>query len=938
MRRLNPFDISIEKLIVLAVTLLAFALRAYRLEAQSYWIDEAWTLFYGHQSLGELWYYLRTIRAAPPLYHVLTIYWIQLAGDGEYALRFLSLLFSVIAVPLTYRLGKSLGDVRLGVIAALLMAVSPYQIWHAQDARNYAMLTAASVMSMWSFFKLWRGGGWRWWLIYILSTEWAVLTHYHGLVVIGVQGLFFLLTWQRHWRYYLPWAGTLLVILGPFAAWLFFGSTLWQSEHWLPFVPLWESYVRSTIAYSVGELAPRPQAIIPALVFLLFYGLGLIYAARRSWRDWRGLDMVAFLLAYTLAPNVAIWLYSQVGTPVYLERYLIPVQVGYLLAVAMGILAVGDAAQHQITKLKLTKKAASTHPTAAAPLAGRPINLLLSLCLTLVLAGISAWILSHHYHDPAYAKPNWRGVIETIENLSLPGDAILMTGDGGEKLFDYYYRGDLPVYDDFNTPVPPPAEVRQRLTEIAARHERLWYTPYGVEIDATLEDWLARNAYPAWQRWLGRKRLALYGLQSPSPNDSTKGVPPDELASSLATKSEKDGQNPLLKGVSMADGPTPAGDLLPLTLIWQADTPPAEDYQLSLRLINHQGDVFTQSDWPPLTAAQPASTWPPNRPVADRRSLWIPFDTPPGDYLLQLVLYHPETGQSLGRPMTIEGVALDPTVRNVPLEALSIPNLEARPLGELSLVGFTVPEIIQPGQEMWLWLYWQAQQSPDPETIVRLRLTTKDAAGVTADFPLPGTQLEAWQPGQVRRAVYHMPTSPRLTGQAVAVSVALINAAEQIVAETPLTTVQLDSRERRFQAPEMTNRIETTFGDPPLITLLGFDLAGGNGQMTSQPLDLMLYWQAEAEMDATYTVFVQLLNEAGQVIAQVDLQPQAGAAATTTWLPGEILADPYTLPLPADLPSGDYRLITGFYDAATGQRLPVASGGDFVELTQVPVQ
>jgi hypothetical protein len=91
-------------------------------------------------------------------------------------------------------------------------------------------------------------------------------------------------------------------------------------------------------------------------------------------------------------------------------------------------------------------------------------------------------------------------------------------------------------------------------------------------------------------------------------------------------------------------------------------------------------------------------------------------------------------------------------------------------------------------------------------------------------------------------------------------------------------------------------------------------------------------------MDTAYTVFVQLLNPAGQVVAQVDQQPLAGTAPTTTWLPGEIITDPYTLALSAEVSPGVYRLIAGMYNAATGQRLPVAGGGNFVELTQVTVK
>ncbi|MCB9103665.1 MAG: glycosyltransferase family 39 protein [Anaerolineales bacterium] len=921
-------NLDVEKIMMLGLTLLAFALRVYRLDGQSYWIDEAWTLFYANQSLGELWTSLQTIRAAPPLYHVLTIYWVEVVGNGEYALRFLSTVSSVLAIPLTFRLGQTLGDRRLGLVAAFLMTIAPYQVWHAQDARNYSMLTAASIMSMWSFFELWQRGGWRWWLLYVLSTMWAIFTHYHGLVVIGVQGLYFLLTVRRHWRFYLPWAGTLLVILAPFAIWLTIGSTLWQSEHWLPFAGLGESYLRSAIAYSIGELVPRPQAFYLTSIFIIFYGLGLIYAARRY-----GWDLLALLLAFTLAPNMATWLYSQIGTPVYLERYLIVVQVGYLLTVALGILAVADLIAFAIAKWQGHQAAKDNTSPAKASTPNLPIpNLRLLIILTPFLA-ISLWVLFHHYTDPAYAKPNWRGVIEMIETYSQPGDAILMTGDGGEKLFDFYYRGDLPVYHDFNTPVPPPAEAEKRLAEIAAQHQRLWYTPYGVDIDATLEGWLARNAYPAWQSWLGRKRLALYSLENP-----------ENLEEINVPFTDATGQGPTLISLTRPDAPTSAGDLLPLTLVWRTDTPLTQNYQLSLRLINHYGDMFAQSDWPPLTATQPATAWPPGQPIIDRRSLWLPPDTPPGDYLLQLVMYDPASGQSLGQPHTVDDVAVAPAEIVVPTLALAVPNLDPRTLGDMLLLGYAAPENIKPGQEMWLWLYWQAQTSPAPGTTIRLTLQSGETQS-TADFPLVTTPTDAsaWQPGQTRRQVYHLPTSPRLAGKTAGLTIALVNPTGEIEAETRLTSVDLDSRPRQFDPPPIAQPLEARFGSPPLIKLLGSNIAPGSlaeaavdGQQSA--VSLTLYWQAEREIETNYTVFVQLLNDAGQVVAQVDQQPLAGAAPTTTWLPGEILTDTYTLPLSSDLPAGSYQLIAGFYNAATGERLPVASGGDFVGLAQLPVQ
>jgi hypothetical protein len=926
---------------MLGLTLLAFGLRAYRLDFQSYWIDEAWTVFFANLSLGELWHALQTVEIVPPLYHVSAHVWIRLAGDGEYGLRFFSLIFGVVAVPLTYRLGKDLGDGRLGLIAALLLAVAPYQIWHSQEARMYSLLTAAAALSMWGFIDLWRRGGWRWWLVYVVGSGWAIMTHYHGAVLIGIQGLFLLLTWRRHWRGYPAWAATLLVIFLLNLPWLLFRAGLLQGYlSWLEQPALGDAFVRSAIAYSVGELAPRDQAVPLTLVFVFVYGLGLIYAARRRWGVWSGPAVLGLLLSYTIAPILAAWVYGEIGTTVFFERYLILIQVGYLLTVAMGVLAVADGLPALMSWGRYRRAASQNFGTAG----WRWIPSTAAGLLLLGLVGISGRVLYHHYTDPAYAKPDWRAVARKVSDNGLPGDAILLTGDGGEVAFNYYYHGDLPVYFSFNLPLPTspdyrqgrpgPAEADQIMADIAANHRRIWYTPYGADIDLTLERWLNEHTYPAWHGWLGRKRLALYG---------TGQTRLDRQATLNAAFAN--GQEPelTLLGAALPATTTAAGDLLPLELTWQTDTGLDQDYQVSLRLVNQPGDVFAQSDWPPLTALDSTSTWPPARPIGDRRSIWLPPDVPPGRYALQFVVYEPSTGQPLGRPVILADIPVGPAETIVPPAALSIPNFSIQPMGDLTLLGYAVPEKIQPGQEMWLWLYWQAQRQPPAATILRLTLSSQDQA-VTVDWPLAASAgpLDAWQPGQVRRAVYHLSTSPRLAGDQGELTVALLSgllsgASPAVEAQTALAHIELESRPRRFEAPAIAHATDLAFGRAgPQLKLIGYDLPAA-GLASGEPLPITLYWQAVAETDTNYTVFVQLLNNAGQVIAQQDRQPQAGAAPTTTWLPGEILIDPYTLPVP-ELAAGHYQLIAGLYNAATGERLPLISGGNFVELQPITVQ
>jgi hypothetical protein len=108
--------------------------------------------------------------------------------------------------------------------------------------------------------------------------------------------------------------------------------------------------------------------------------------------------------------------------------------------------------------------------------------------------------------------------------------------------------------------------------------------------------------------------------------------------------------------------------------------------------------------------------------------------------------------------------------------------------------------------------------------------------------------------------------------------------------------------------------------------LLGYQLEPGRIRPGS-PVTLRLYWRALSEMDISYKVFTHILDaRAEQVLVQRDDEPRQGAAPTTGWLPGEVLADEYRLHLPASTPSGEYPVELGLYDPRTGERLPLPNG------------
>ena len=87
--------------------------------------------------------------------------------------------------------------------------------------------------------------------------------------------------------------------------------------------------------------------------------------------------------------------------------------------------------------------------------------------------------------------------------------------------------------------------------------------------------------------------------------------------------------------------------------------------------------------------------------------------------------------------------------------------------------------------------------------------------------------------------------------------------------------------------------------------------------------DLTLYWQPTARPSADYTVFIQLWQN-GELTAGFDSPPLNNDYPTSLWQAGEVIIDPHSLDL-STVPPGNYEILAGLYDFATGERLPATS-------------
>jgi hypothetical protein len=160
-----------------AILALGAALRFWGLGRESFWHDEAWSWALIQGDTVRL---LAEQDAHPPLYFLLLKGWAAIFGTGEAALRALSALFGIAALPLIFRLARRLGDDATALLATLLLALSPYHVLFSQEARSYTLLFALALGSLNLLFDARQAPCRGKWAAWAVLTAGVMYTHYMG--------------------------------------------------------------------------------------------------------------------------------------------------------------------------------------------------------------------------------------------------------------------------------------------------------------------------------------------------------------------------------------------------------------------------------------------------------------------------------------------------------------------------------------------------------------------------------------------------------------------------------------------------------------------------------------------------------------------------------------------------------------------------------------
>ena len=113
--------------------------------------------------------------------------------------------------------------------------------------------------------------------------------------------------------------------------------------------------------------------------------------------------------------------------------------------------------------------------------------------------------------------------------------------------------------------------------------------------------------------------------------------------------------------------------------------------------------------------------------------------------------------------------------------------------------------------------------------------------------------------------------------------------------------------------------------------LLGFRLADKSVRPGDE-LGVTLYWRTQQPLDKDYKVFVHVVRD-GQVVAQHDAEPGLAGSPTSRWRAGEVVTDWHPIQVPPEAPAGSASVVVGLYYPASGARVPLAQGGDSLQLS-----
>lgn len=867
--------------LMILILLGAFALRMMSLNVESVWHDEAWSI--------------RAMRAPfitpddkTPFLYYFTGHILQIAGVGNspLALRYISVLYGVGVVAVGMWITQRWFGIKIGLFFGILLAISPLLWEYSQEVRAYTAVPLWTLGLLACADAIIRQKKIPYRLLFIMMMLEIGILYTHNLgvpLVVWVNvalGMIWLIRWDI--RAMLVWAVSQIVVIIGYLPWMLTQAPSGTALNTPP-MPSFDLMRDIWGGYFLPVLPQLREAthtmLLDGLGIWVLVGtvglIGLIFANRTRYITSLQHQFVRRDGIHAVHDNIRLWL---IGSQVF----LLP-----LFSTALFVIASIDFhPRYYIASLPATLLWMVIITQFLMSQINRRVGMVAVGAVMFMGVILSVGSIYQIQTTRAYQHDDFVGLANYYSQL--PETAVILIPFDVERALQDYYADatpirarfvTIPIYSDEQTAV---TLINDLVAEGVTHLEFLtWY-----QLPADV-----RGMYPCLltvaSNFIGEQQF-FYGLST-----QTYHLSQPIQFTPLA-------MNPRYADFELRDADyATSSQGTCVKSIWELKTFFDEDLAVATAL-STPFDERVADDDASIAREDSAGTsrWKNDDIGTAYNLLQLPEGAPLADYSLHLAVYSPSHPSGFdilddaGNPMGIE-TRLDNAIYT---EGSAFSSAPIAP----SLVSDEI--IVQTGVPFVVTVITPANS----------RSIQLSGNGYEFDFPIPPTDRATLAWAQF--------TIPPNSGEEKALL---------LVDGIQIADFSVEDLPRVFEQPSSPFTTNAQFMG--VGRLVGFNASATIAQ--NEPFSVELIWRADEQANPiAYTVFVQLLDESGRVVAQSDAQPSNWERPTTSWLEGEYITDVHILNFNTDF-VGEGKIIVGFYDATDNfRRVMTDEGQDFAEL------
>ena len=439
------------------------------------WLDETYTIEHASKPLLQIAESLRKGGAHPPLFFVL-MHLALYVGDNEWIVRLPVAMMGIAIIPLLYVLGYRIFGRVVGLCAALLLAVSPFQIHFSREARMYPLLALLSLLSLYALWRALEENETHWWAVFTVATVLNLYTHYFALLATGGTLLFAAVVLGHDWLAYKKRKAQRMV----FNLLL---CCLVVVLLYVPWLPTMQVNFFQRQANKVVQLKASKMTLNRALldqVLLDFGGGAKTMAGLVEWMSILGLVSIILCTRWKALTLISSWFLPPLfaiavfGPRKFDPRYVAYLQPLYVMLTASGL----EAAATGVAKL--------VKPTVERRYPYVTIMVLGTICLGLVSVGANG-------QSRSWQKEDWKAISGYLQENLKAGDVIIADGvtylgwgDSNRVIRMMSWYG----LDSRGTPVLKEIDVARKMETLANQQGQVWAVifcgPYQLHEDPSV--------------------------------------------------------------------------------------------------------------------------------------------------------------------------------------------------------------------------------------------------------------------------------------------------------------------------------------------------------------------------------------------------------------------------------------------------------------------